>query len=241
MVDVESLRVGFAFGAGTATFFAPCALPLLPGYVAFFVGRESDSHSAPVTSRLRRAFVVSLFTSVGFFLVFAVLFGVTLALGAQVLGNIALLELVVGPLLVVFGAGMALGRNWLPTAHVTLPERRQGLTGYVAFGVLYAAAAAGCTGPLFIGIASLGVSTGPVAAAGMLAAYAAGMSLLLGLVTVLTALGRDTLVTALTANTERVTRAAGVALILAGAVQVYWFLFVFEGSMVLEELLAWLV
>ncbi|ERG88244.1 MAG: cytochrome c biogenesis protein [halophilic archaeon J07HX5] len=241
MVDFESLRVGFAFGAGTATFFAPCALPLLPGYMAFFLGHENDSQSQPVASRLQRAFVVSLFASVGFFLVFTVLFGMTLAFGSQVLGNVALLELVVGPLLVVFGVGMTLGRNWLPTAHVTLPKRRQGLPGYVAFGVVYAAAAAGCTGPLFIGIASLGVSAGPVATVGMLAAYAAGMSLLLGIVTVLTALGRDTLVTTLTGNTEVVTRAAGIALILAGVVQLYWFLFVFNGTIVLEELLAWLV
>ncbi len=237
MIDFESLRLGFAFGAGTATFFAPCALPLLPGYVAFFLGREDDDRSRPVAGRIRRALVVSVFASLGFFLVFAALFGVTLALGSRVLGNIALLELAVGPVLVVLGIGMVLGNDWLPTAHVSLPARRRGPAGYLAFGVVYAVAAAGCTGPLFIAIATAGLAAGPATAAGMLGAYAAGMSLLLGVVTVLTALGRDAVLGLLAANTQTVTRLAGVALVGAGLVQLYWFLVVFDGVTLVEETL----
>ena len=32
--------VVFAASAGVATFLAPCAYPLLPGYVGYYVGRE---------------------------------------------------------------------------------------------------------------------------------------------------------------------------------------------------------
>lgn len=35
VTEFAPVRPGFAFGLGTATFFAPCAFPLLPGYVAF--------------------------------------------------------------------------------------------------------------------------------------------------------------------------------------------------------------
>lgn len=241
MIDLGSLRLGFAFGAGTATFFAPCALPLLPGYVAFFLGDQNTDRSRPISGRLRRAAVVSLFVSLGFFLVFAALFGVAVAVGSRVLGNVALLELVVAPVLVVLGVSMIVDASWLPSVHVSLPARQRGPAGYLAFGILYAVAAAGCTGPLFVAIASFGLTASPVTALGMLAAYAAGMSVLLGVVTVVAALGRDTIVRTLATNSETMTTLAGVALVGAGVVQLYWFLFVFEGTTLVEEAVAGLV
>lgn len=229
MIDFESLRIGFAFGLGTATFFAPCALPLLPGYVAFFVGRESDTATRPLLSRLRHALVVALVTSSGFFVVFVVLFGIATAIGAHALSDIAVLELVVGSLLVVLGSVMALGRMDTSLFHVALPERRRGVLGYFGFGIVYAVAAAGCTAPAFIGITAFGISGGPTTAVAVLAAYAAGMSVLMIGVTLLAALGRDVTVRYLVTNTGVVMRLAGVVLVAAGFVQIYWFLFVFDG------------
>ena len=53
MTDVGALRLGFAFSAGVATFFAPCAYPLLPGYVAFYLGDAGPS--ATLGGRPRRS------------------------------------------------------------------------------------------------------------------------------------------------------------------------------------------
>lgn len=226
-MDGETIRLGFAFGLGTATFFAPCALPLLPGYVAYYVGHE-DGGPEPVATRLRRGLWVASVTSLGFLVVFAVLAAITFALGTQILRNIAVLELVVGVLLIALGIGLATGRLADVTLHVQLPERRRGALGYFSFGVVYAAAAAGCTAPLFIGVASLALAN-PANAIPLLGAYAAGMVVLMATVTLLTALGQQTVVRRLTANTGRVTRVAGVVLALAGVVQLYYFLVVFDG------------
>lgn len=229
MIDLASLRVGFAFSLGMATFFAPCALPLLPGYVAYFVGRESDGATVPLASRLRTAVVVALLTSLGFFVVLAVLFGIFVFLGSQILANVGVLELVVGSLLVVLGTVMALGKMDRLSVHVRLPERRRGPLAYFGFGVIYAAAAAGCTGPVFVGVASLGIGGTPAEAAAIFGSFAAGMSVLMIGVTLFAAAGRDALVRYLVSNTGLVTRLAGVALVVAGLVQIYWFLFVFDG------------
>jgi cytochrome c-type biogenesis protein len=229
MVDLASLRIGFAFSLGMATFFAPCALPLLPGYVAFFIGRESETEAQPMFVRLRHALVVALLTSLGFLVVFAALLGVVTAIGAQMLSNIAVLELVVGGILIVLGTLMALGRFDSGLIHVKLPERRRGPVGYFAFGVIYAVAAAGCTAPAFIAIATFGLSSGPTTTLAIFTAYAAGMSVLMVGVTLLAALGRDALVRTLVSNTKLVTRVAGVVLVVAGIAQLYWFVFVFEG------------
>lgn len=233
MVDVEALRVGFAFTAGAATFFAPCAFPLLPGYVAFYLGQDDDGAERPLGARLRRAGVVGAVTSAGFFLVYAVLAGVVMAVGTRALRNIGVLELVVGALLIVLGIAMALGRFTPDRLHVRLPERRRSPTGFLAFGIVYAAAAAGCTAPVFVAVAAFALSGGPAAAVLTLGAYAAGMSVLMIAVTLASALGRQQLVGALSGHTGRVARVAGVLLALAGVAQIYLFLFEFDGLRIL--------
>ena len=230
MIDLASLRLGFAFGLGTATFFAPCAFPLLPGYVGYYLGETGgDTPEGTLPLRLGRAALVGLFTSLGFFLVYAVLAGVAIAVGTQILGHVGLLELVVGLLLIGLGIGMATGRLQASSLHVQLPERRRSVLGYVLFGVIYAAAAAGCTAPFFVAIVSLSLSSGPAATIVTLGAYAAGMSVLMIGVTMLSALGRDALVRQLSARTGVITRAAGAVMILAGLVQLYYYLFEFGG------------
>lgn len=225
-MDPGTLRLGFAFSLGTATFFAPCAFPLLPGYVAYYVGNAEDEPRLSI--RLGRAALVGLLVSLGFFLVYAALAGIAVSLGTRFLAGISTLELVVGTLLVVLGAGMATGR-FAPSSHLPLPERRRSPAGYLLFGVVYAVAAAGCTAPLFVAVASIGLSSGPVAAVAVFAAYAGGMSTLMVAVTVAVALGRDALVRRVSANTGTITRVAGAVLVLAGVVQVYFYLFRFGG------------
>lgn len=226
MVDIGLAT--FAFGLGTATFFAPCAFPLLPGYIAYFLGQDDESVPDTWPARLRRAVVVSLVTSLGFLVVFGVLAAVVFFVGTQFLSDIAILEVAAGAVLITLGLAMLSGKTTGAMAHVQLPERRRGPVGFFGFGVVYAAAAAGCTGPLFVGVASLAL-TGPAQAFTAFGAYAAGMVVLLVGITVLTALGKDTLLRRLTSNTQLVTRLAGGALVVAGIVQIYWFLFVFDG------------
>jgi cytochrome c-type biogenesis protein len=218
----------FAFVAGASAFFAPCSYPLLPGYLAYFLGEHADD-GRPRTARLWRAAVVGLHVIVGFALVFAALGAVVAVAGTRALGDAILLEPVVGSLLVVLGARMALGKPVAVGGGLRLPERRRRATAYVLFGVVYAAAAAGCTAPLFLAVAGVSVREGPATAALGVGSYAAGMSALLVAVTVLSAFGRDALLARLSANAGRITRGAGVLLVLAGIAQLYLFVFRYDG------------
>lgn len=224
----EALRIGFAFTAGAATFFAPCAYPLLPGYVAYYLGTEGDDTTAPLGTRLRRAAAVGGLTSLGFFLVYGVLAGIAFAVGTAALQRIAVLELVVGGVLVILGIGMASGRLQPGTLHLPLPRRRRSASGFLAFGIVYAVAAAGCTAPIFVGIAALALSGGPVTAVATLAAYAAGMTVLMLAVTITTAVGRGHLLNRLSRDTGRISRIAGVLLAAAGVAQIYLYVFDFD-------------
>lgn len=233
MIEFETPRIVFAFGAGVVTFFAPCAYPLLPGYVAYYLGREEDAESVPRHVRIRRASIVGLLASIGFFVVYAALLGIAVVVGTRALASVTILELVVGAILVVLGSVMLARKS--VTFHVPLPERRRSATGFVLFGVVYAVAAAGCTAPVFIAVALSALSAGSVAAVMTLGAYAGGMSLLMVAVTLLAALGRDTLVRRLSRQSGRLTRVAGAVLVVAGFVQLYYFLFEFGGLELLSQ------
>ncbi len=228
LVPTLDPKVAFAFGAGVATFFAPCAYPLLPGYVAYFLGTDDDE-AASVARRLGRGAVVAGLTVAGFVVVFVALVGVALAVGTRALRNVAVLELVVGALLVVLGIAMATGRFDPSRFHVALPERRRSPWGFFLFGVVYAAAAAGCTAPVFLGIAGFALASGPVTAVAMFGAYAAGMSVLMLGVTLASALGKQALIGRLSMGSGRITRVAGVVLVIAGLVQIHFFIFEFNG------------
>lgn len=126
-------RLGFAATLGGFTFFAPCAFPLLPGYLAFYVG-ATDDDGIDTPRRLRRATTVALLASAGFFVVFWLLGVVVAAVGTHALADVGRLELLVGGLLIVLGLGMAAGRT--PRWHVGLPARRRTATGFFLFGVM---------------------------------------------------------------------------------------------------------
>ncbi|WP_276261301.1 cytochrome c biogenesis CcdA family protein [Haloglomus litoreum] len=227
MEPVSTGRLAFAFSAGMATFFAPCAFPLLPGYVAFYLGRgPGDDAPSSRAGKLGRAALVGLLASLGFFLVYGVLAGIAAALGARALRDIAVLEPVVGALLV--GLGGALFVGLLPDLHVLLPERRRTAGSYVAFGVVYAVAAAGCTAPVFVGLALVALASGPTGAVLVLGTYALGMAVMMVGVTLLAAVGRAGLLRRLSGQTGRVSRLAGALLVFAGLAQIYLYVFDFD-------------
>jgi cytochrome c-type biogenesis protein len=227
MEPVSTARLAFAFSAGTATFFAPCAFPLLPGYVAFYLGQGAGEEPTTSTAgHIGRAATVGILASLGFFLVYGVLTGIAAALGARALRDIAILEPVIGGLLVLLGGVLVAGR--VPDLHVLLPERRRTAGGYVAFGVVYAVAAAGCTAPVFIALALVALGSGPMGAVFVLGTYALGMAVMMVAVTLLAAVGRAGLLRRLSERTGRVSRAAGALLVVAGLAQIYLYVFDFD-------------
>lgn len=230
-MSVETAGVlWFAFTAGAATFFAPCSYPLLPGYVAYYVG-DAESPDRPALARLSRAAIVGLTASAGFAIVFGVVAAIVHLLGGRALRNAVLLELVVGTVVIVLGALTVVDRvpSVRSLSSIALPERRRSLSGYLLFGVIYAAAAAGCTAPLFVGVAGFALRTGPIEAVAIVGSYVVGMSALLIGLTVLSAIGRDAALRRLSRNVDRIRRLSGVLLMAAGIAQLYLFFFRYGG------------
>jgi len=199
----------FAAGTGVATFFAPCAFPLLPGYVGYYVA-ESDSDTAVVAAAGAAA--------VGAVAAIAAVAGLVLAVGRPARAALPVLEPVVGLGLVVFGALVLSGRS--PELRVPLPERPASVLGFGAFGAVYAVAAAGCVVPLFAGVVAQALALPAAGTAAVLAVYGGGVAAPLVGVTLLAGAGVDAW-RDLGAHAGRVEALAGAVMVLAGVGQLY--------------------
>ncbi|KTG08275.1 cytochrome c biogenesis CcdA family protein [Haloferax profundi] len=202
--------LAFALSAGVATFFAPCAYPLLPGYVGYYLSRDD----ADLGGAIARGGVASLAA-----LTALAAIGVILALvGGRIASHIALFEPIVGAALVVFGLLLFTGRA--PSLHVVLPEYRSSVAGFGIFGAVYGLAAAGCVVPIFLGVVAQSLALPTAQAVISLAAYATAAALPLAIVTVLAALGGDR-IRSLSGYVGSVQKVAAIVMVAAGVWQIW--------------------
>lgn len=196
--------VVFAASTGLATFFAPCAFPLLPGYVGYYL-RESDDGTMGIAPAAAAA--------VGSLAALGVIAALALALGETITSALPLLEPLVGLGLVVFGLSILFDRA--PSATIPLPERPESVLGFGAFGATYALAAAGCVVPVFLAVLGQAMTFSLPQAAAILGVYAVAVTTPLVGVTLLTSAGVDSW-RSLGRYTGQIERVAAVVLILAG-------------------------
>jgi cytochrome c-type biogenesis protein len=201
--------LAFAVSAGLATFFAPCAYPLLPGYVGYYLSRDEAALSGAV--------VRGLAATTGALVTLATVGAMLVTAGQRLVSRLGLLEPVIGGALVVFGVLLLTDRA--PNLHVMLPERRASVGGFVVFGAVYALAAAGCVVPIFLGVVTQSLALPLAEALLALGGYAASVALPLAGVTLLAAAGSDAM-RGLNRHVGTIQRAAAVVMVVAGVWQV---------------------
>jgi len=200
--------LAFAASTGVTTFFAPCAFPLLPGYVGYYVERSDDASG-----------VLSAVAAAGGALVaLGAIAALAFALGQTLTSVLPLFEPLVGVGLVAFGALTLAGR--VPDLRVALPERPQSVLGFGVFGAVYAVAAAGCVAPLFLGVVTQALAFSPARGVAVVGVYAGGVAVPLVGVTLLASAGVETW-RDLGRYAGSLERAAAVVMILAGLGQLY--------------------
>jgi cytochrome c-type biogenesis protein len=157
------LAVPLAFAAGVVSFFSPCVLPLVPGYVAFLGGATGAGSLAGRRPRSGRAVVGALAFVLGFSFVYVSLGTVFGGFGEALRSHDArAFEIGFGAVTIALGAFFAgvlpraafLNRevrvHWLPPATIL---------GAAALGVLFGIGWTPCTGPTLEAILGLSQST----------------------------------------------------------------------------------
>jgi cytochrome c-type biogenesis protein len=205
--------LAFAVSAGVATFFAPCAFPLLPGYVGYYASESERASMVPAAGA----------ATVGAIGALAAVTTLVFAIGQPLKTALPVLEPVIGVALVLFGLVTLAGRA--PELRLSLPKRTSSVAGFGVFGAVYAVAAAGCVVPLFVGVVTQALALSPGNAIVVLGVYALSVTLPLTGVTLLAGVGIDGWRRAGTYS-GYITRIAGLVMILAGLGQIYLAVFV---------------
>lgn len=177
--------VVYAFALGLAAAVNPCGFPLLPAYLAVFLGAEP----APVATRLLRALRASLAMTGGFVAVFAVV-GIVVAIGVHLaVAWVPWFTAALGVALLVAGVFGVAGREARVPA-IALPFRSgRGMLAMAGYGSAFAATSLGCAFPLFAAaVAPSATSTAVVDTTAAALSYALGMGLFVTACSVLAAL-----------------------------------------------------
>lgn len=213
-----------AFTAGLVATVNPCGFAMLPAYLSYFMGLNDDGVAQGGAAAVRRGLGIGAVVSGGFLLVFGVV-GLLVTAGLQsIIDFIPWASIVIGGLVAILGIAMLAGYEPV----VSLPKFGKAKEGrrssaVFAFGVSYAVASLSCTLPIF-----LVVVAGAIPRANLLSGvlvflvYGIGMSLVLVVLTLALALGKQRLVGWLRRSAGYVNRVSGAIMLLAGA-YIIWF------------------
>ncbi|MBW1596407.1 cytochrome c biogenesis CcdA family protein [Streptomyces sp. JJ38] len=222
---MSSVPYSLAVTAGMLAAVNPCGFALLPAYLGLFVGGGEGERRR--SAALRRAGVATAAMTGGFTLVFGTFGLVVSPLALSVERWLPWVTVVIGVVLLLTGGWLLSGRELrLP---VPKPKPRGGgrpsdsARSMALYGVSYAVASLSCTVGPFLALTSTAFRGGSVPGViGVFLAYAAGMGVVVGALTLAVALSRQALIARVRGALPYVTRASGVLLLLAGAYVAYY-------------------
>jgi cytochrome c-type biogenesis protein len=156
LTPLTPLSLLAAFGAGIASFLAPCVLPLVPGYLSFLAGTSLEATQDQPTARWRVG-RHALWFVVGCTVVFMLLGAAAAVLGSALGAYQAVLERIGGVLLILFGLALTglVPIPWLSGVHRAQVKPgqstwwRSGLVG-MTFGASWSACATPILGAILV-------------------------------------------------------------------------------------------
>jgi len=178
MPEIGGVGLLTALLAGAVSFFSPCVLPLVPGYLSAVTGVAA----ADLDEADWRQVVPPALVFIASFSVIFILLGLTAVGLTQTLRhNQDTLDKIAGALIIAMGVlfvaqlfVVRLNREWRVEALI----ERAGSGGPLVAGAAFAIAWTPCIGPPLAAILTLAGSTGSVAEGGlMLAVYSAGLGI----------------------------------------------------------------
>jgi cytochrome c-type biogenesis protein len=173
------LALPVALIAGLVSFFSPCVIPLLPGYLSYATGLSgADLANGVAGTRRGRMFLGSVLFVLGFATVFVILGTLSGAAGEWLVTWKRELTVVLGALTIILGLAFA---GWLPwfqrdvRVH-TIPA--VGIGAAPVLGFLFGLGWTPCIGPTLSAITTLSFTESTASRGALLSAvYALGLGL----------------------------------------------------------------
>ena len=218
------------FVAGMLAAVNPCGFVLLPTYLAYFLGISNGEGAEPVPQRvaLRRALKVSAAVAGGFMVVFVIAAGLANYFTNWLTANAKYATGFFGAALIVLGVAMLFGHKPpFMTSKIGQGQKDQTIQSMFLYGMAYAIASLGCTIGFFIsavfatsarGGAWDGITNG--------VAYAMGMTLIVGGLTVALAFANNSLLKFLRRSLQYMDRVAAAFVLISGLYLLWYFYWV---------------
>jgi len=252
---INVMKGGAAYGllfvaavAGVASFFNPCAFPLLPVYLAQYYTTKEGEGEKTIKKMILPGFAAALGVTT-----FNILLGVTMGiLGAGFGKSLGLagenpsipviwLRGIVGVVLIYLGLSHATGKGnpFEKLGHLWHPkslsqEKKSRFAKLYSYGFGYTLLGIGCGGPIMAGLFVFAFSQGGFADAFLaFVVYALVMALLMIVVSMLIAFSKETLIAGLRQSTVAIQRVSGILLIVVGVFLIFSSIFVTQFTSIL--------
>ena len=221
----------FAFTAGLISFFSPCAFPMLPGYISYYIGIKKQNQQESIikisiTKILMDGVLGGLVCATGAIFVF-VLFGIGVSFFVEAIRNvlrknIILINPFIGIILILMGILLLKQKNFSFLPKIKMAPKKKGYLGLFSYGILYSLVAAGCVAPLFVGVIARAF-TSSTFLEGILVflPYALGLAVLFIAVTLLIVSARETIVRKMNHLLPHIQKIGAIILIIVGIWVIY--------------------
>ena len=230
---MEGDLLGLAFAAGLVAALNPCGFAMLPAYLTLVVRGEGADADAPARglTALWRALAATVAMTLGFLVVFGVFGLLTVSVAAVVQRYLPYVTVLIGVVLLAIGIWLLLGRELtvlLPSALARSPRWAPTvrLGSMVGYGMGYAIASLSCTVGPFLAVTGATFRDGSILdGLTIYVAYAAGISLVVGVLAVAVALAGSAVVGHVRRILPYVNRISGALLVLVGLYVGYYGLY----------------
>ncbi|MBG0829247.1 cytochrome c biogenesis protein CcdA [Planomonospora sp. ID67723] len=230
------LPLALALAAGTVAAFNPCGFAMLPAYLTMLINDGPATGDGAVRrGPVARAVLLSAAMTTGFVTVFGLFGLVVTSLAVSVGRYLPWATVMIGIALTGLGLWLLSGRELLVRVSSLGAGRvTASPVSLYGYGLSYAVASLSCTAGPFLAVTSASLAGGGVLGGlAVFVAYAAGMGLVVTLLSLAVALARGAVVARMRRILPHVPRISGGLLVAAGLYVVYygWYeLRVFAGS-----------
>ncbi len=221
----DSSFLYFSFIAGLAAFFAPCSFAMLPGYITYYISKNSgNGQSSTLLRNILNGIIFGLIASAGFFTVFLTAGFSVIFVGQFIKSFIPWIAVITGFALIIIGISMLTGKEftYFQAPNIHIANKGSKLRIYL-FGIVYAIGSLGCVFPIFLSIVVQSLSYNSIISSiSILFVYVLAMSMVMVTVTALAFASKYAILQKIDKYLHYVKKGTAILLIIAGAYMIYY-------------------